>query len=240
MPEILKVLFKTAKKNSGNHREFKERMLKQISQENKSLILLEFTKELLIHSGDFSLAELRETVKEQEIKKRERQKSKSEVIANLVREDSDLRNIPYQNTIKESNKLEIRPRQIIARPRVLRIPETKLPPNLQYLKPTPVNVEINLEKLNPLIKDPLVRGIECAGPGEKLVVMVPSPKYTNIILNKDEIDGIIKTFEKESRIPSSEGMYNVVAGKLIFSAIISEAIGSKFTIKKMNYAPVFR
>jgi type IV secretory pathway ATPase VirB11/archaellum biosynthesis ATPase len=101
------------------------------------------------------------------------------------------------------------------------------------------HVEIDLGKLNPFISDPVVRRIECNGPGQNIVVMVPMPKYTNIILNKEEIDEIIKIFEKKSKIPASEGIYNIILGKLVFSAIISDVIGSKFSIKKINYAPIY-
>ena len=72
-----------------------------------------------------------------------------------------------------------------------------------------------------------------------MVVMVPLPQNTNIILNKEEIEDIIKIFVQKSKIPAGEGIYTVVVGKLIFSAIISDVIGSKFSIKKMNYAPIF-
>ena len=46
---------------------------------------------------------------------------------------------------------------------MLRIPEIRLPPRLQYLRPRPTELEIDLAKLNPLVKDQAVKIIECNG-----------------------------------------------------------------------------
>lgn len=116
----------------------------------------------------------------------------------------------------------------------LLIPESKFPLHIQYIKPVPINKEIELGKLDPLIKDFNVRIIECYGSGENLIVQGNmGVKRTGIILNKEEIEGIIQKFSKETKIPIQEGIFKVVAGKLIFLAIISEIVGSKFIIKKM-------
>jgi hypothetical protein len=126
-------------------------------------------------------------------------------------------------------------------PRALTIPETRLPAHLQYLKPVPKDIKIDLEKLNPLIKDPAVRVIECNGPDEHVLVKGNmGVKPTNTILGKEEIDRVIKKFSEMSKIPVHEGMYRVVVGKLILSAIISEVVNSRFMIKKMLSFPTFR
>ena len=127
------------------------------------------------------------------------------------------------------------------RARKLTIPQPKLPPHLQYLKPVPKDIKIDLEKLNVLIKDPAVKIIECNGPDEHIIVRGSMGiKPTNTVLNKEEINTIIKKFSEISKIPIHEGIYRVVVGRLILSAIISEVIGSKFMIKKMLYAPNFQ
>ncbi|MCX6750814.1 MAG: hypothetical protein NTZ83_05125, partial [Candidatus Pacearchaeota archaeon] len=114
------------------------------------------------------------------------------------------------------------------------IPDSNFPPHIQYLKPIPVNKDIDLGKLNPLVGDQMVRVIECYGPEENLVVKGGmGVKKTGIILNKEEIEDIIQRFSKETKIPVQEGVFKVVAGRLIFLAIISEIVGSKFIIKKM-------
>jgi hypothetical protein len=118
----------------------------------------------------------------------------------------------------------------------LLIPESNFPVHLQYIKPVPVNKEIELGKINPLIRDPLVKIIECYGPGENITVQGDmGTKRTGIILNKGEIDDIIQRFSKETKIPVQEGIFKVVAGRFIFLAIVSEIVGSKFIIRKMLY-----
>ena len=116
----------------------------------------------------------------------------------------------------------------------LRIPEPVLPPQFSYLKPTPSERQIDLGKLNSLIKDPLVKVIECGGPEQNIIVTESSgAKKTSIILSKEEIDGIVEKFSKAAKIPVHEGVFRVVVGRLIFLAITSEIVGSRFIIRKM-------
>jgi hypothetical protein len=118
----------------------------------------------------------------------------------------------------------------------LSIPESKFPVHIQYIKPVPINKDIELGKLNPLVNDRMVNLIECYGAGENIVVQGGmGTKKTGIILDKEEIDNIIQRFSRETKIPVQEGIFKVVAGRLIFLAIISEIVGSKFTIKKMPH-----
>jgi hypothetical protein len=114
------------------------------------------------------------------------------------------------------------------------VPETKLPTQFQYLQPTPTNQEIDLAKLNPLIKDPRVKIIECSGPEQNIMVTgTMGTQKTGIIMNKEEISDVIERFSKISKIPVHEGVFKVVFGRFIFMAIVSEIIGSRFTLRKM-------
>ncbi|MEK6760623.1 MAG: hypothetical protein AABX93_01735 [Nanoarchaeota archaeon] len=118
------------------------------------------------------------------------------------------------------------------------IPEQKLPPHFQYLQPTPTNKEMDLGKLNPLIKDPMVKIIDCPGPDQNVAVTGSmGTKKTGIMLGRDEITEIVEKFSKESKIPVSEGIFRVVVGRFVFLAIVSEIIGSRFTLRKMIAAP---
>jgi hypothetical protein len=67
-------------------------------------------------------------------------------------------------------------------------------------------------------------------------------KKTGIVLSKDEIDEIINKFSEASKIPLGEGVFRVAVGKLVFSAIVSDVVSSKFIIKKLLYpsAPGYR
>jgi hypothetical protein len=114
------------------------------------------------------------------------------------------------------------------------IPETRFPSHIQYIKPVPINKEIDLGKLNPLVNDKFVKIIECYGPNENLFVKGSmGVKKTGITLTDEEIKNIINKFSEETRIPANEGIFKVASGRLMFSAIISETIGSKFIISKM-------
>lgn len=134
------------------------------------------------------------------------------------------------------------PIQFRARKKILRIPRTRLPPHLQYLKPSPTkNLELDFPKLDPLIKDPMVREVECNGADKEILVRgVMGVKKTNILLTKEEIDEIIQKFSQVSKIPVHDGLFKVVVGRFIFSAIVSKVAGSRFIIKKMVYDPLFR
>ena len=115
------------------------------------------------------------------------------------------------------------------------IPEYPLPPTVQNIKPIPTNIQIELGKLNPLIQDQNVRSIECNGPEENIIVRGNiGTKTTRIILSKEDIDQIINAFSESARIPISEGVFKIVVGRLILSAIISEVVGCKFIIRKMT------
>jgi len=134
---------------------------------------------------------------------------------------------------KEQVQKKIAPKPKMER---LTIPEARLPQYLEYLKPTLVSnkTEIDWEKLNPLIRDNAVRVIE-ANPDEKVKVSGSmGRKSTNIIFNAQEIDEIINKFASLSRIPASEGVYKVVVENLIFFAVISNVVGSRFVIQKMQ------
>ena len=120
--------------------------------------------------------------------------------------------------------------------RVLRIPKTKLPMRLQYLKPYPTKIEIDLDKLNPLIQDPMIKTIECHGESESIIVQGNiGRKATNIMLTRDEINNVLQKFSQKSKIPLQEGVIKIVLGTVILSAIISDVVSSKFIITKMTY-----
>jgi len=120
---------------------------------------------------------------------------------------------------------------------ILRIPEPNLPEEFRYLKPTPTARDINLGKLNPLIYDKSVQTIECEGPDRPIIVSGRmGRKPTNISLPNEEIENIIQSFSEASKIPAETGVYKVVVGRFIFSAVISDVVPSRFMIRKM-YAP---
>ncbi len=207
-------------------------MIQAKSKEFFKLFLLQFTKQLIEHSATSEVIKLKNILKEKaneekkENKKREKITSKGEIFPLIAKK----RAIPI------NNKIAFKPL-----PNILRIPEPKLPSQLQYLKPIPTSTQIELGKLNPLIKDPTVRVIECNGADENIFVEgMMGKRKTDILLTKQEIIQIINKFSETAKIPAHEGVFKVAVGTLILSAIISEVISSKFIIRKMRYAPDFR
>jgi len=199
-------------------------MLKQNYQKFGSLFLHKFTQELIKNYKKNYLIEEVKIPKKFEFK----QVPRSPII-------------PLKKNSFQKVKEFLIPRGINAEktPRVLIIPETKLPPQLQYLKPLPLNKEIDLGKLNQFIKNPAIKTVECNGPNEKIIITTPTRKTTEVTLSKKEINEVIDKFSKAAKIPPNEGIFEIAFGKLMLSAIISEVIGSKFIIKKIFPKPNF-
>jgi len=214
-------------------------MEETFSDEFKRFFLIRFTEELIKHSATRDIVKLQNIIELKEKKKRERliPKKREQFIreqVGLKREEKKVSSVEGevkpQFLIKPAVRQAVKPSLLIAEP--------KLPPHLEYLKPVPATTEIDLLKLNPLIKDSAVRVIE-GNPDEKVKVTgVMGTKQTDIVLNKEDIDRIINRFSELSKIPVSEGVYRVAVGNLVLSAVISEVIGSKFVIKKVISSPV--
>ena len=120
------------------------------------------------------------------------------------------------------------------KPRVLRIPEQRFPIHLQDLKPVVTEEKISLGKLDAFVKDGNVRVIECLGENQNLFVIGKmGRKSTGVVLNKDEINEIISSFSRETKIPVEEGVTRMVFGSLMLIAIVSEETGSQFVVKKL-------
>jgi len=219
-------------------------MLKQTSKEFKKLFLLQFTRELIRNSTPEEVFKLEKILKKEE-KDSTKSKESKRLIKDILKEkEKELSFIkeekPFTLDKKKPKDLKKGLESLKRIRPVLKIPEAKLPPTFDYLRPSPKNIQINLEKLNPLAQDPLVKVIECNGPEENILVRgAMGVKPTSIILNKEEIDQVIKTFSEAAKIPIHEGIFKAVVGRLILSAIISDVVGSKFIIKKMMYHPGF-
>ncbi len=121
------------------------------------------------------------------------------------------------------------------RGRPMTIPEHPLPPPVRYITPTPSSASIDLGKINLFVNDPSITSIESNGPNEPVTIKTPKgAQSTKTVLNKEEINEILQSFSEASRIPMHEGVLKIAVGKLILSAIVSDVIGSRFIIKKMQ------
>lgn len=225
------------------------------SEDFKKIFLLKFTSELIKHSLKGELLNLQKLIESEEEKipvpKKEfviQEKANKQPVREQPLKETPIKNqpekidAPFQKSEMTFEKVFSKPK-IIPKPikkspvmSSLFIPEPKLPPHLEYLKPVPsAGIDIDLFKLNPLIKDPAVRVIE-GNVDEKVIVRgTMGTKPTDTILSKEDIDRIINKFSEASKIPTTEGIYRVIVGNLILSAIISEVVGSRFIIRKMSY-----
>ncbi|PIO08711.1 hypothetical protein COU59_00595 [Candidatus Pacearchaeota archaeon CG10_big_fil_rev_8_21_14_0_10_34_12] len=226
-------------------------------------ILLEFTRELISHSSTGEVSELKKVLEEEFSERQKKSEEKGKITEVLEKsllsgkektinenpikslgEANEQADISMKKRKKRKMILQFPKRKVrqIEYSHTLSVPKPNLPPRFQYLKPTPTDdTKIELGKLNPLIKDPLVREIECPGANQKIVVIGSmGRRKTGISLSREEIEDVIDKFSKETKIPVQEGVFRVVAGKFIFTAIVSKLITSKFTIKKMVYNPGYR
>lgn len=216
-------------------------MLKRTSNDFREQFLIRFTEELIRGTDSYQKIFIKKEVKEIEKENKGTPKETTiipkkeikEIVHEKIQKDSEnLSRIKQEEEVFGEFKPRLPERRIVP---PLRIPEYMLPETVSHFKPVPTREQINLEKLNPLIRDPLVKVIECNGPDEPIVVMgAMGRKPTSLSLRKEQIEEIIQKFSEETRIPVSEGIYKAVHGNLIISAIISEIIGSKFIIRKMS------
>lgn len=205
-------------------------VLENLSIENQENFIIEFTKRLIKASSKETFFELETIVEKEEEEKQEKienpltNKEFTKKIENKFNPFPKLKRIENQ----ELTKISFEKRENLI------IPEHRLPTTFQDLRPVPTKVEIDLGKLNPLIKDFMVREMQCNGPDKNIIVKgAMGTKKSNVILNKEEIEMVLDTFSKTARIPISGGVTKIVVGNLLLLAITSQIIESKFLIKKL-------
>jgi len=201
-------------------------MLEDSSVELKTLVLLNFTKRLIISKNPLEF-----------LIKSESPKTKKEEFVERVKIKIPEITEKFPETFVKMPRQILMQKAVRAAP-ILRIPETRLPPQFAYLRPTATReAELNLEKLNPLLYDPSVNVIESNGPDQVIIVRgAMGTKPTNIVLSKEEINEVIQTFSKKSKIPAKEGAVKIAFGRHVLSAIISDEYGSRFIIQKIPQA----
>ena len=234
-------------------------MLEQMSEDFRASFLLRLTREIIENTETYKKLKIKEEAKEfikeereggtpsllshdkeviEEVKKEEikeliseKIKKDSEKIFEMGKEDllSELKMIS-----KPSHRL-IKKMPLRRTPPVLRIQEPTLPETVRYLKPIPTSEEIDLGKINIIVRDPLVKFMECSGPEENIFVTgIMGRKPTPIKLSKEEIEEMVGKFAAASRIPVNEGLFKAAVGNLVISAVISEIAGIKFIIRKIS------
>ncbi len=213
--------------------------------------LLLFIKEVIENTSAYHELKIREEVKKVIKEKPEKRMAEEAVAAKEIKK-AEIKNIIHEKEQRDSEKLsemyikglplelknlsEPTPLKFrIKKTPVLRIPETALPPTVSHIMPVPTAEEIDIGKLNALVRDPIVRVMECNGPDENIFVMgIMGRKPTPIKLSKEEMQEILERFSSATKIPITEGLFKAAIGTLVLSAVISEIAGIKFIIRKIS------
>ena len=236
-------------------------MLEQTSRGFRTDFLLMFTKGIIENTETYKelvvKAEVKDFVKRE--KKEEMAKISVPVLGEEMKSEirkEEIKEFVHEKFKKESEKifemekvgllpelkmiskpLERQRPKIRKIPPVLRIPEPQLPETVRHLRPAPTSEAIDLGKLNILIRDPLIKIMECNGPEENILVMgMMGRKPTSIKLNREEVEETVGKFATASRIPVHEGLFKAAFGNLVISAVVSEIVGIKFVIRKISSA----
>lgn len=120
------------------------------------------------------------------------------------------------------------------------LPTQARPPLEQgFNRPAKNAMDIDFGKLEVIIRDKLVSYIECSGPGVNIIVKKSENMLkTQIILTKEEIIKIIKSFSEKVNIPLIEGMLIARSEDLSISAVVSETLDPSFIIKREISNPI--
>ncbi len=226
--------------------------IRKSSENYKAFILLSFTKQILQNTRRYK-AKIEEDLLQQKVNKIIKKK------AQKIEPPTPIHQIPYlippERQIKSSlwkrpkflspikpQKLKKKVFPIQAIHKNFTPPQRvgPLPLSVRNIKPIPQYIEINLYKLDPLVHDPTVNFIICNGSTQNIIVKRGSEKRTtSIVLSSEEINEIINSFSKTSKIPI-EDFYKVVVGNLELNAINPKGESPKFIIKKLPpKAPAF-
>ena len=117
--------------------------MKQLSKNFKKLFLLYFTRELIIHSNEGEFLRLQRATR----RPIQMQKELNEEFMPSIKTKSPKRNQELQEKDLDFSKVfKGMKQEVYKQIKTLAIPETKLPQHLQYLKPTPKKIKIDLEK----------------------------------------------------------------------------------------------
>ena len=198
--------------------------LQNTSKQIKTIFLLEFTKQLILNSRKYE------------------EKINEDILKGKIKEIIKKRNegVIEQAKFKQNIISQPRPRIIFKAVPGIKMPRiAPFPATVKDVRPVPIPKELNLKKLNLLIKDPTVNSIIIDGPDRNVQVRRGDEKrVTPIILTLEEIKETINTFSQESRIPI-EDVYKVVVGNLMLSAINPRGEIPKIIITKIaqSYVP---
>ncbi|MCX8158824.1 MAG: hypothetical protein N3D20_00825 [Candidatus Pacearchaeota archaeon] len=220
----------------------------------------------IVKSTEVSSKEEKPIIKPLDISPKEEAQKETQIIpARIIKPTIQETKQPEQIKIEEKPKTElpkilIKEAAISAPPKIPQFlpPQQPIqPPKTQFFRPapppttptpiqkvaitpappTPTAPLSSLTKLEPLIKDPTIQTIECPGENKPIIInRFGSIQTTSITLNKEEIDNVLKELSEKTRIPLTTGVFKVAYGSIIFTATISEFVGTRFIIQRKEFA----
>ena len=104
--------------------------------------------------------------------------------------------------------------------------------------PAPQNINLpagEFGKLDTLIQNQSITTIECPGENKFIAIIRSGLKQpTRITLTAEEITRLLEKIAQEARIPLIDGVFRAAIRDFVVEAIFSDAIGTRFVIKKVN------
>jgi len=213
-------------------------MLSQTKDSIRQLFLKKFTAELILNS-----------------KKSEKIEGSKNLGA--LSEEDEIKAKLKEIISKQTSKIETQ-KPIIQQPKILQTQPVKvLRPINKVLPPIPApkenqeigetestfdsvksallpSGEIDFGKITPFIRDSIVSSIECRRADEKIMIKkLGQVISTEVQLNENEINSLIKAFSEKTRIPLVEGILKARVNNLEIFAVISKFSTSKFIITKI-------
>ncbi|MEM4325987.1 MAG: hypothetical protein QXU40_01675 [Candidatus Pacearchaeota archaeon] len=199
-------------------------------QKNGGLAFVtKFTEELLRNMPKYRemMIKTKIEIKGQELKRIEKEKT-DKALKEVEKTQTN-----YYETEREKSgiqKTSLTKKQIYPKPISF-----KLLPSFKKIITPAQHQEIDLGKLNVLLKNPLIYVIRCDGPNKNIIVEGKNGVSTTFLhLNEKEIMEIIKKFSETTKIPINNGILNVLFKNIKFYSVISEVVGPKFIIKKIT------
>lgn len=228
--------------------------LKQMNATSRIIFLKRFSSELVINSGKPELIE------KQIRKKIEVEKLKQKFLKPIGTKNEGFKQINvkgYQPSVFQnpvySKSITVETKPVKKRHRLFMHRKPKMMPKPliqqpELQKPTQPVKSINtsptpqprpqglvLGKLEPLLKDKSIQSLECPGPGKNVLIKRHNQiNATKITLSQEDISNTINSFAQEAKIPVMGGILKAAVGDLIISAVISEFVGSRFILNKIN------
>lgn len=212
-------------------------MLENTSEKFRAFFLLEFTNQILDNSMTPETIFLKKVLRDRIKRNLEKKENEEKLYSMIARKEFYIPSKQFNENKNNYNFQATIPRKFKPiRPSILKIPASRFPSTVQDLKPFPLQREIDLGKLNVLIKDRTITTIICDEAGKNITIKRTNgeTRVTSVFLTKEEIEQTVKKFADLTKIPVEEGVFRAVYGNLIISAIVSNVMGMKFTLTKMN------